>query len=203
VSPVRRYHPLLVGLHWLMALLVIATLALGALKMAPLANTDPMKIEALRAHMAGGVAILVLLAGRFITRQTTARPAPQSAGLEAFDRIRPLAHALLYLLILGMTLSGLTMALQAGLFDIIYGGRGRLPPSLWIYPIRSVHFWISRGLMLVIGLHLSAVGYHQFVLRDGLIRRMWFGRRRARVATDLAGPDPQSSGRPRASAARG
>ena len=28
---VSRYHPLLVGLHWLLALMVIAALALGAL----------------------------------------------------------------------------------------------------------------------------------------------------------------------------
>jgi cytochrome b561 len=174
---VAKYHPLLVVLHWTMAFLIIASLALGALKMAPLSNADPMKYEALRAHMAGGVAILLLLIARLATRQTTARPAPLSAGVEVFDRIRPWAHGLLYVLILGMTLSGLTMALQAKLFPIVYLGHGQLPASLWVYPIRSVHFWISRALMAVVALHLAAVAYHQLYRRDGLIGRMWFGRR--------------------------
>lgn len=162
MGPVRRYHPLHVGLHWIMAFLIIASLALGATKMAPTPNSDPMKLEALRAHMAGGLIILALLLTRIVVRQTTARPAPLTAGLALFDRVRPVAHGLLYLLILGMTLSGLTMALQAHLFPIVYGGEGRLPPSLWVYPVRTLHFWISRTLMAVIapapgGVRLSSV----------------------------------------------
>jgi len=174
---VVKYHPLLVSLHWAMAVLIIASLALGALKMAPLSNADPMKLEALRAHMAGGLLILALLLARIATRQATTRPAPVSAGVDLFDRIRPWAHLALYVLILGMTLSGLTMALQAHLFPIVYLGHGRLPPSLWVYPIRSLHFWISRALMATIALHLAAVAYHQLLRRDGLVGRMWFGRR--------------------------
>jgi cytochrome b561 len=179
---VSRYHPALVALHWIMAVLILASIALGALKMAPLPNSDPMKYEALRAHMAGGIGILILLAARFTTRRATARPQPLSAGVDLFDRIRPWAHAALYVLILGMTLSGLTMALQAGLFPIVYLGHGQLPPSLWVFPIRHLHFWISRALMAVIALHLAAVAYHQVLRRDGLIRRMWFGRRRVAPA---------------------
>src|SRR5215475_7551304 len=53
-----RYHPVLVALHWALALLVIAALALGTLIMAKMPNSDPMKIEALRSHLAGGVLIL-------------------------------------------------------------------------------------------------------------------------------------------------
>ncbi|MFL5297633.1 MAG: cytochrome b [Phenylobacterium sp.] len=179
---VTRYHPLHAALHWLMAALIIASLALGALKMAPLANADPMKLEALRAHMAGGVAILVLLLARIVTRMRARRPPPADTGQPLLDRIRPVAHGLLYVLILGMTLSGLTMAFQAGLFPIVYVGHGRLPASLWVYPVRSVHFWISRALMALIALHLAAVTYHLIFVRDRLLSRMSFGRRSATAA---------------------
>jgi cytochrome b561 len=185
MGPVRRYHPALVALHWTMAFLVIASLALGATKMAPLSNGDPAKLEALRAHMAGGLFILGLLLARIVTRQATARPAPISAGAALFDQVRPIAHGLLYLLVLGMTLSGLTMALQAHLFPIVYAGEGRLPPSLWVYPFRWAHFLISRALMAVIALHVAAVAYHQLIRRDGLIRRMWFGARTQAAAKAL------------------
>jgi cytochrome b561 len=177
---VVKYHPALVALHWAMALLIVVSLALGALKMAPLANSDPMKLEALRAHMAGGLFILALLLARIAVRMRSARPPAASTGTALFDRIAPISHGLLYLLVLGMTLSGLTLALQAGLFGIVYAGHGRLPPSLWVFPVRSLHFWISRSLMLLIGLHLAAVAYHLLVVRDRLFGRMWFGPRRVR-----------------------
>lgn len=181
MAQVYKYHPLHAALHWLMAFLIIASLGLGAIKMAPLSNSDPMKLEALRAHMAGGIFILVLLLTRITTRFSTARPAPAATGQALFDRIRGPVHAALYLLVLGMTLSGLTMALQAGLFPIVYAGHGKLPASLWVYPVRHLHFWISRALMLLIALHLAAVAYHLLFVKDRLLSRMGFGRRRAAV----------------------
>jgi len=61
MASVSRYHPVLVAMHWLLALLITAALALGALVMARTPNTDPMKIEALRAHMGGGILIVSLM----------------------------------------------------------------------------------------------------------------------------------------------
>ena len=68
MSLVSRYHPLLVALHWILAVLIIAALALGALVMVKIPNTDPMKLEALRSHMIGGSLILVLMLGRLVAR---------------------------------------------------------------------------------------------------------------------------------------
>jgi cytochrome b561 len=56
-----RYHPALVVLHWLLAVLLIAALALGALVLVKIPNSDPMKLEAPRSHMAGGGLILILM----------------------------------------------------------------------------------------------------------------------------------------------
>jgi cytochrome b561 len=68
---VSRYHPLLVGLHWLLALMVIAALALGALVLVDIPNSDPMKIDALRQHMTAGVLILALMLVRLLVRTRT------------------------------------------------------------------------------------------------------------------------------------
>jgi len=87
--------------------------------------------------------------------------------------------------VLGQALSGLVMALQTGLPGIVFGG-GILPADFWVYPIRSVHYLFSRMLMTLIALHIVGALYHTLVLRDGLLRRMWFGRRIATVAD--AGP---------------
>src|SRR5262249_15667890 len=174
---VSRYHPVLVVLHLLLALFIIAALALGALVMAKLPNSDPMKLEALRSHMAGGVLILALMLVRLFLRMRTAPPPTASTGNSLLDTVAWAAHRLFYGLVIVMAASGMTMALQAGLLDVVYGGHGPLPPDLWIYPIRAVHYLASRLLMGLIALHITGAFYHALILKDGLLRRMAFGRR--------------------------
>ena len=98
---VSRYHPLLVLLHWVLTVLVIAALALGALLMVKIPNPDPMKIEALRSHLLGGSLILVLMLARLVVRIRTERPASASAGHPLLDRIAWVSHRLLYVAVLG------------------------------------------------------------------------------------------------------
>jgi cytochrome b561 len=174
---VSRYHPLLVLLHWILAGLVIAALALGALVMAKIPNTDPMKIEALRSHLIGGTLILVLMLGRLVLRLRTEHPAAASAGHPLLDRIARVSHRLLYVAAIGMPVSGLILALQSRLPWILFDG-GELPADFWIYSFRTVHYAFSRMLMVLIALHVAGALYHTLLLRDGLLRRMSFGRRR-------------------------
>ena len=174
---VSRYQPLLVVLHWLMALMIPIALAGGALVLVKIPNTDPAKIEALGQHMAGGTLLLTLMLIRCVVRARSAHPARASTGSSLLDRVAWLSHRLLYLLVLGQAASGIYLALQARLPDIVFGGHGVLPADFWVFPMRSVHYAISRLLMAAIALHLAGALYHTFVLRDGLLRRMWFGRR--------------------------
>ncbi len=46
-----------------------------------------------------------------------------------------------------------------------------------VFPTRVMHGVIAKIIFGLIGLHVLAVLYHQFIRQDGLIRRMWFGRR--------------------------
>jgi cytochrome b561 len=177
MDQVSRYHPLLVALHWVMALLIIAALALGALVMVNISNTDPMKLEALRSHMGGGILILILMLIRLFVRTRTPHPTPATAGNPLLDRIAWASHRMFYIAVFGMAGSGLFMAVQAGLFGSVFGGHGPLPPDFWVFPARTVHYAFSRLLMALIALHVAAALFHAVVLRDGLLRRMFFGRR--------------------------
>ena len=172
-----RYHPILVTLHWIIAVLVVAALALGALVMAKLPNTAAMKTEALRSHMIGGGLILILMLARLFVRMRTAHPAAATTGNPALDRIAWASHRLFYVLVLAQACSGLFMALQTRLPDTVFGGQGTLPADFWIFPVRYVHYATARLLMALIALHVTGGLYHTLVLRDGLLRRMWFGRR--------------------------
>jgi cytochrome b561 len=177
VMSVSRYHPVLVALHWTLAFLIIAALALGALKMAPMANTNPDKLEALRAHMTGGILILVLISLRLIVRRLMLIPPQAKTGRSFLDLLGRFSHTAFYIIVIAMALSGLTMGLQSGVIRLVAGGHPSIPPDFWVFPIRTVHYLISRILMGLIALHLAGVVYHTFIRRDHLLRRMWFGKR--------------------------
>jgi cytochrome b561 len=173
-----RYHLLLIALHWLLAFLIIAALALGATKLAPMQNSNPEKIDGIRVHMIGGMFILALVLVRLLARNVTVHPAKATTGNLFLDKVAWISHRLLYIAIITMPLMGLALAYQSGLFSIVFAHQGALPPDLWVYWTRTGHYLISRLLMFLIALHICGALYHTFILRDGLLRRMWFGKRK-------------------------
>jgi cytochrome b561 len=176
--PVSRYHPVLVSLHWLLALLIVAALIVGFYWLGSIPNSDPQKISVLRLHMAGGILILVLMAIRFFVRMRTSLPPAATTGYPLLDRLAPITHYGFYVLVLLMVGTGYATAILAGLPAIVFDGSGDpLPPHLMIYPSLVAHSLIANLLVGLIALHVLAAFYHQFVRRDGLFRRMFFGRR--------------------------
>jgi cytochrome b561 len=178
MTAVSRYHPLLVTLHWVLAVLIIAALAVGFLWLAEMPNSDPQKIGILRLHMAGGMLILALTVVRFIVRMLTSRPPHATTGDPLLDRMAPLTHYGFYVLILLMVGTGYATGILAGLPEIVFAGSGApLPRTFAVYPTFVAHGIVAALLVGFIALHVLAAIYHQFVRRDRLLRRMLFGRR--------------------------
>ena len=174
----KRYHPLLVAIHWVMVPMILMALAAGGIFLANMPPDSPQKIFGLRGHMTFGLAIGVLLLVRLAARLSTEHPPRARTGNDVLDRIGIWTHWLFYVLIAGMVLTGLAMAFGAGLFPIVFGGAAEtLPPELAKLPQRAAHGLIASALVGLIVLHFAAALYHHFVLKDGLLRRMWFGRR--------------------------
>ncbi|HLX16472.1 MAG TPA: cytochrome b/b6 domain-containing protein [Bradyrhizobium sp.] len=174
---VSRYHPLLVVLHWILALLIPVALVLGTLVMAKIPNSDPMKGEALRGHMAGGILILTLMLLRLLIRFSTDRPAAAPSGSSMFDKLAWVSHRLLYIAVIGMAAIGLSMAIETGILGLLIGQHPAIPADFWVYNLRTAHYVISRLLWALIALHVAGALYHTLIRKDGLLRRMWFGRR--------------------------
>lgn len=157
-----RYHPLLVVLHWLMAVLVILSLVSGGI--APLAF-----------HVASGAAILFLLLMRVATRLRVGVPRPvDTRGLQA--RLAHWMHLGLYALLFGVLASGIGLAVQADLPQVMSGAKPH-GASLAASPMYAAHAALTVLLKIAVAIHLLAALWHQFVRRDRLFARMWFGRR--------------------------
>lgn len=169
----KRYHPVHVVVHWLMALLVLMILVTAKFVLPGISPDDPQKARLLQIHAYTGGAIAILLIARLILRFTVKRPAPADAGHALLNWIARATHLLLYLLLIGMAVSGLGMFQQANL-PAVFGGAPY--PDFFAYPPRLGHGLISWLLLGLAALHFGAAMYHQFIKKDSLLARMWFGK---------------------------
>jgi cytochrome b561 len=168
-----RYHPSQVTFHWLTVILLFAMFPLGTY-MSRLPN-DAGKIALLTVHTILGSIILIIIIARFINRFRLPRPAHATAGNVFLDWIGKVVHYLLYMLVFLMVVSGISLSLQAGLLPIIFGRSGAaLPADFYVFVTRMLHGVIAPMLALLIVLHVGAALYHQFVLKDNLLSRMWY-----------------------------
>ena len=109
MNPSKRYHPVLVTLHWLVALLIFTDLYIGYFYIRPiilsggggLRGTDAI----LKIHMAAGIAILVLIIIRFIIRLATRKPLPADAGSQFLNVLAKVVHYALYFFVFAPILS--------------------------------------------------------------------------------------------------
>ena len=174
----RRYHPILVALHWLVALMIVASLVVGFTVLAATSNSDPAKLTVLAVHMAVGIAVLALMVVRLVVRLTTARPPQADTGSALLNRAGVAMHWLLYIVVLALAASGLATANLADLPAIVFGGSGApLPADFDDIVPRAAHGVLAIVLVVLVAGHAAAGLWHQFVRGDRLFARMWFGRR--------------------------
>ena len=171
----KRYHPLLVTLHWLVAILVVFNLYIGKFVF-----VDPDYPEqAAKGHMVMGIAVLLLVVVRFIVRQRLPRPADADSGSKLTDTLAKLVHYGLYIMLTLITVLGASFAMLSGRFARSFLGAGPAsgPPPDSVLMLRGLHGLSANILLLLILLHVAAAFYHQFIRKDNLIARMWYGAR--------------------------
>lgn len=170
-----RYQPVLVALHWLLALMIIGLLCIGFFVLGNMPNANPKKLDILVLHMAGGMFVLVLMIVRLIIRIWSARPAMATSGSPRLDRLASIAHSGVYGIVFLMIASGFSTGyLIRGVFQ---PNGEALPDTFAVFPTFQVHAVLATLLAVLIAGHVAAALYHQFALKDGLFRRMWFGER--------------------------
>jgi len=173
-----HYHPLQVTLHWLIVILVFAALVLGKF-MSRLPN-DGAKLAPLAVHMSIGLLTLIVIVLRRIVRMRLPQPARAATGSVFLDRLSRVVHHGLYLFVFLMALSGLSLAIQAALVPIVFGGSGApLPADFYDFNARFLHKFIAPSLLILVFLHIGGALYHQFLLRDRLLSRMWYAKGKA------------------------
>ena len=172
---VRRYHPILVGLHWLLAAMIGLQLGFGYFVIGKMSNADPAKLGPLGNHMGIGTAIIVLMVIRLLARYFTSHPQPTASQQQGIGKWRTPVHLLLYAVIFVTALSGwFTGFLIAHLYET---PGNILPADFATYPTRVLHVWMALVLFLFIVLHIAAAIKERMTGEKNIMSRMWFGKR--------------------------
>jgi cytochrome b561 len=160
-------------LHWLMAVLILAMLLIGA----GMVSTTTARYPALLAwHRPLGLAILVLALVRLAVRLTH-RPPPLPADLPAIQVAAAKgSHILLYALMIAMPLIGWAMQSAGGYPIVLWKGVALfpiLPHAVQLYGwLRLLHGLLAYAFFLLILGHLGAALFHALIRRDGVFRSM-------------------------------
>lgn len=172
-EPIERHARSVRLAHWTSAALVLSLLGLG---LAMVDSLAPWRTAGVALHKAGGLAVLLLTALRFVLRRRHPPPAPPAS----FGRLQRLVaggtHAALYALLVCVPLSGWAMQGAAGTPVRLFGRvplPAIAPESLVAYGIlREAHGLLTTALLLAVLLHIAGALHDGFVARTGVLRRM-------------------------------
>jgi cytochrome b561 len=159
-------------LHWLTAILVFGALFIGFV----MVNSIDSYSSLVRVHMTLGVLVLSLVVVRVANRFTHRVPTmPDSVGWVEHNLIVG-SELMMYALMLAQPLVGWAMV-SAGGKPVVILGSLRLPriapfDADLYFVLRQSHSLLAYTLAAVIAVHVSAVLWHTFSLRDGMLSRM-------------------------------
>lgn len=170
----RRWGSISIGLHWLSAFLVIGLASMGLL-MTELPNS-PLKMQIYALHKSFGLTVMALtglrLVWRVIAGVPDALPGPSGQVLAAKT-----VHALLYVLLIALPLSGWLFNSAAG-FPLYWFNLLPLPKLFTGYNpdlkelARTLHEIGFYVLALLVLLHAGAALFHHYIRKDGTLKRM-------------------------------
>ncbi|MBE9603252.1 cytochrome b [Acetobacteraceae bacterium H6797] len=163
-----RYPRTIVLLHWLTALLIIAAYVTseGGRRM----RADPAML-----HFALGLSVLVLTVPRLIARFTQRLPGPTRQTPPLMAKAAGLGHALLYLLLIGLPLTGwysasrMGIALDWGFFSLPAIATATDGPA---GIVAEIHETAGNVILYLAGAHALIAIWHHVVMRDGTLSRM-------------------------------
>lgn len=173
----ERYTGVAIAFHWLLALMILGSLAVGVYMTG--LPFSPARLKLYNWHKWAGVVILVLSAARLLWRLTHRPPAdPPMPAWQA--KAAHWTHRLLYVLFFAVPLAGWAYSSAAG-FPIVLFGVLPLPDFVPVDKalaevLKETHHLLAWALAILVSVHVAGALKHQFVDRDGLLSRMRPGR---------------------------
>jgi cytochrome b561 len=180
-----RYGGVAIILHWTIAAAILCNVALA---WCVDALPDDWVRPAIDTHKSIGITALGLVLLRILWRISHQPPRLPDAFPKWERTVSHIAHGLLYLIMLGLPISGWlhdsawkdAASHPMTLFHLVpwprVGFLTHLEPQLKEHMhdvLGAVHAWFAYALYLLLALHLTGVLKHALLDRQSVLRRMW------------------------------
>lgn len=168
----NSYGLIAITLHWVIAILLIALLALGLYMVGLPINLEKLKLYGW--HKEYGILALILVMIRIIWRFANITP---HLSIPLWEKLAARAvHWAFYGFMFAMPITGWLITSAAGL-PVSFFGLVVLPnlvdPNNDLMTLfEEIHKWLGYGLIATIVLHVSAALKHHFINKDDILRRM-------------------------------
>jgi len=162
----KRYNPLMVTLHWLTFILLFGAGLLTDEEGG--GGGSPINI-----HIILGALLLVVVLVRIVVRLVSKRPKWADTGNYYLNLLGELVHYGLYLAMLFILGMGVWIAFSRNLFAYALGTGSATHGVRFVQTIHHLGWIMALGL---IGLHVAGALYHQYIIKDNLLARMWYGK---------------------------
>lgn len=176
------YSRRLVIIHWLTLVLLIVAWYLGDVLVDARIEKDATLIGYF-AHALMGGAILLLTILRMTFRGVDGTPPP--VGNSVMDIVARGVHHGLYVLLILLSITGFMTLLTSTVGMALVTNAAILLPAEYTGPSvipHAVHEILVTVMMVVVLVHILGAIKHQFIMKDGLMRRMSLRRKGRRPA---------------------
>lgn len=174
-----RYTTTAIVFHWVVAILVFALIGLG-LTMTEIPKGTPDRAWYYNLHKSIGVTTALLVLARLWWRAKNPPPSLQASMPGWEVQAANISHALLYLCLIVMPLSGFA-ATQFTKYGVKFFGLFTIPPMGWedktIYDLlQGVHGVTAVLLISLVVIHVLAAFKHLLINRNNVFQRMLPGK---------------------------
>jgi cytochrome b561 len=172
----KQYSKRIVIVHWLTLALLIAAWYLGD-SLADATDQSKATLAGYIVHIAVGGTVLLLALFRIYARRKDGVPPP--TGVAPLDKLAKGVHYLLYTVLVVLPLSGVVIILTSKVGAALLAGDANLLPREHGFHgvfAHEVHEQLVNVLIALVLLHILGAIKHQFISKDGLMKRMMLRR---------------------------
>ncbi len=169
----KQFSKRIAVMHWLIVLLFIIALYLGH-QLADTPNSAD-KLSLFPIHFLIGDLILLLTLLRIYFRKRDGEPAAANAN-PLLNKLAGITHVLLNLVAIAVAVSGAVTALSSGVINAVKAGDPALIPDFEKVAAHEFHELFIGVFVALVVFHVAAALYHQFIVKDQLLRRIMIKR---------------------------
>lgn len=169
----KQYSKRTTILHWLIFLLVIAAFFLG--HELDESKDVAQKLSLFPVHFLTGDLIVLLVLARIYFRKKDGEPAPANSS-PLLNKLATATHGLLNISLIAVAISGMVTVATSGVIEALKKNDPSLIPDFHTVGAKEYHELFIGLLILLVAFHVIATLYHQFIVKDNLMRRIMIKR---------------------------